>query len=198
VFTLQFSVAQVDAESIMVKAKNRLFENGISKFDFSISFVNAKAGIHQNKKGTLLASENKYFLSLPDDQLEIFFDGKSKWNVAKDDQEIVITDLEEDEEEDISFSKYFDDYKKLYTISGEDLKFGNYRVTLTPKDKNDEMQKVEILLKSYEIQTITQYSKSGSIVEIKINKYEADKQFSTSPFKPNMANYPQYEVDDLR
>lgn len=194
--SFQFSQAQSmsEPEMIMLKAKNKLFERGIKQFDFNIGIVNSKAGLHQTKKGSLTASENKYHLELKLDEVEIFFDGTTKWTILTGDEEISISDVSE-EDEDISFSKYFEDYKTQYTVEGKDLLKGKYKIILTPKSKEDESSKIEIIFNNYEIVSITNYMKNSTISTVTVTN---TIDVSTAEFAPNMANYSSFEINDLR
>jgi len=196
--SLQFAIAQNSADEVLTKVKEQLFTQTLTKFDFNVAIVNFEASIHNEKTGSLTAGDNKYILDLPADATSIYFNGKTKWSIYTEDEEILISDVDEDEA-DLSFTKYFENYKGNYDYKlGTAIK-GETQILLTPKDKESETKLVEVNVVSadYSIASISEHGSNGTIRTIKVTGAKALEAGSIN-FTPDLETYKDFEVIDMR
>ena len=199
VLSLQFSIAQNTAEDILTQVKDNLFTHTLTQFEFNLAIVNFEANFHKEKDGTLTAGDNKYILELPGDETSIYFNGKTRWSVYAGDEEIQISSVEEDET-DLSFAKYFEDYKGNYEYKeAKSPVKGQTQVLLTPKDKDSDTKLIELNINTedYTIASISEHGTNGTIRTIKVTSFKALENGSVT-FSPNMENFKDFDVIDMR
>lgn len=199
VLSLQFSLAQNATEDILTQVKDKLFTQTLTQFEFNLAIVNFEANFHKEKDGTLTAGDNKYILELPDDETSIYFDGKTRWSIFSEDEEIQISNVEEDEA-DLSFSKYFEDYKGNYDYKeGQAIAKGETQILLTPKDKESDTKLIELNIKmeDFSIASISEHGTNGTIRTIKVTSFKALENGSVN-FAPNMETFKDFEIIDMR
>lgn len=199
VLSLQLSIAQSTTEDILTKVKDNLFTNALTQFDFNIAIVNFEANIQNEKLGSLTASDNKYILELPGDETTIYFNGKTRWSIYSEDEEIQISDVEEGEA-DLSFGRYFDDYKTKYDYKkGKSAVKGESQILFTPKDKETDITLIELNIntKDYSISSISEHGSNGTIRMLKINSFKTLEAGSVN-FTPSMDDYKDFDIIDMR
>lgn len=199
IFSLQFAHAQETAEELLNRVKDHLFTQSLTKFDFNVAIVNFEANFHNEKEGSLTAGDNQYILDLPGDATSIYFNGKTKWSIHSEDEEILISDVEEDEA-DLSFTKYFENYKGNYEYTlGKAAANGETQILLTPKDKESDTKLIElnIVTEDYSIASISEHGSNGTIRTIKVTNSKALEAGSVN-FTPNLEQYTDFEVIDMR
>lgn len=194
-FSFHNGYAQSEPEMYMMKAKNSLLLSGAKEFTFTFDLVNTKANVQQSQNGVLVASETKYHLDITSSNMEIYFNGTDLYTLAHDDEEITITKPDQDEEEGLSFTTYFENYKNDFHISGKDLKFGKYQIELKPKSAKADVKKIIIKFENYDIKEITRHEKNGTISTVKVTH---SQNVNSAAFEPNMSNFSSYDVNDLR
>ncbi|MGB0868937.1 MAG: LolA family protein [Flavobacteriales bacterium] len=196
--SFQLATAQTNVDAILVKVKENLFANNLTQFDFTISIVNFEANFHNEQEGTLTASQDKFILDLKE-QAKVMFNGKTRWTIIDEDEEIQISGIDEDEEE-LSFSKYFENYKDEYTVKmGKSVVKDQSLIILTPKDAESDTKLIEVQVNNsdYSVASISEHGKNGTIRNIKVKTFKVLEKGSVS-FEPNMDNYKTYEVVDMR
>lgn len=198
VLSFQLSIAQSNAEEILNQVKETLFTQALTKFDFKIAIVNHEANFRNEKDGSLTAGDNQYILEFPEDGTSIFFNGTTRWSINTDDEEVIISNVEEDEA-DLSFTKYFENYKGNYTYKLGEGDTETSQILLTPKDKETDTKLIEvnINIKDHTIRSISEHGTNGTIRTINVKTSKVLETGSTS-FKPNLADYTDFEVIDMR
>lgn len=199
VLSLQLSIAQNTAEDILTQVKDNLFTHSLTQFEFNLAIVNFEANFHNEKSGTLTAGDNKYILELPGDETSIYFDGKTRWSIYSEDEEIQISGVDEDEE-NLSFGKYFENFKGNYDYKeGQATVKGQTQILLTPKDKESETKLIELNINTEDmsIASISEHGTNGTIRTIKVISFKALEAGSVN-FAPNMDNYKDFDITDMR
>ena len=198
ILSLQLSIAQNTAEDILTKVKDNLFTHALTQFEFNVAIVNFEANFHNEKDGSLTAGDDKYILELPGDATSIYFNGKTKWSIHTEDEEVLISDVEEDEA-DLSFAKYFDDYKDNYEYKEGTSVNGETQIILTPKDKESDTKLIELNIKTkdYSIASISEHGVNGTIRTIKVTSFKSLDAGSVN-FMPDLEKYKDFEVIDMR
>ncbi|MGB0999964.1 MAG: LolA family protein [Flavobacteriales bacterium] len=192
---MSLTLSAQTADEILEKVKTKFFENPITELRFTQSIDIAEADVHRKQHGTLTYSnDNKFVLVLDEMAQKIYVDGTTQWSVSDEDEEIQVSEVDKDDEEGFSFSKYFEDYKSKFEAS---VMPSGSLIELRPKDENAEIQKVELNFdpKTFALIGFTETSANGTTQSVVIDSVKTLEAFS---FEPDMTQFEDYEVLDLR
>lgn len=169
--------------------------------DFSFVMQQAQGGSHEDK-GTLFLNKPKNQFRIELNDQDIISDGKSTWSVLKEDQEVQVTDSD-NQTESIGPNNLFTFYKKGFaykSMKDESLGKAPLRVIeLTPTDSKTNYVKIKLRINSNShIHDVSVFDKSGAQYTYTINTLYVNHQIPTTKFVFNTANYPDYEIVDLR
>jgi len=168
--------------------------------EFTLAMDNVEADIHDNKNGVLLVMGDKYKLTLSE-QI-VISDGKTMWTILMENQEVMINDVEENEESITPtnlLNSYGDNYKSVYlredVIKGKTVDL----IELTPL-KGRTYTKIEVAIEKGldQIYSFSMFDKNGSTYSYTIKKYTLNKKIGEFEFVFNEANYPNFEIVDMR
>jgi len=168
--------------------------------EFTLAMVNVEADIHDNKNGVLLVMGDKYKLILSE-QI-VISDGKTMWTILLENKEVMINDIEENEESITPtnlLNSYSDNYKSTYlkedVINGKKVDL----IELTPL-KGKTYTKIEVAIEKGmdQIYSFSMFDKNGSTYSYTIKKYNLNKKVGEFEFVFNEANYPNFEIVDMR
>lgn len=159
--------------------------------EFSNTLDNKAEDVHQTTKGNASLQGEKYVVNLLG--VTTIFDGKKMISINPEDEEVTISDV--DEEDDFSPAKFFTFYKEGYryemgkevTKNGRKLRY----VRLIPIDSNSDFSQVILVIdsKSKHIQELIQKGKNGSDITLKINKFKANLDLPTKLFSFDKKKY---------
>lgn len=191
-----------------IKAK-KLLEEVSAKYDayqtiqsdFSFSVQQAQGGNHQDK-GTLFLNKPKNQFRISLSEQNIISDGKSTWSILKEDQEVQVTDSDNNTES-IGPNNLFTFYKKGFIYkSKKDEMLGKDLlnvIELAPTDTKTNYAKITLRIKKNKhIHDVTVVDKSGAQYTYTINTLYVNHKLPTATFAFNKADYPNYEIVDLR
>lgn len=168
--------------------------------EFTLAMDNVEADIHDSKNGILLVMGDKYKLTLSE-QI-VISDGKTMWTLLMENQEVMINDVEENEESITPtnlLNSYGDNYKSVYlredVIKGKSVDL----IELTPL-KGRTYTKIEVAIEKGldQIYSFSMFDKNGSTYSYTIKKYTLNKKIGEFEFVFNEANYPNFEIVDMR
>ncbi len=173
-----------------------------ANFTIAVQQAQQQAAV-QVESGTLYieASTGKYHITM--DGQELISDGKTQWMVLKEEQEVQITEADNNSDA-ISpvniFSFYNDGYKY---VSAPDERVGNtalHVVELSPEDTRSPYFKIKLRINKSTnlIQDATIFDKGGMRYVYTINSTTANPQVPTGKFTFNQSHYPGMEIVDLR
>ncbi len=173
------------------------------KADFNYTLVNIEMDMNETQSGSIAIKGEKYFLKIAGQ--EIRCNGKTVWTYLKDAEEVQISDLEEDSEDQITPTSIFTMYEKGFrhsykgekTISGVnaaevhiyplDLDEKSYHTVKLFIDKDKlQIKKVEIL------------GKEGDTYTYTIKSFQPNASIPDSYFSFDTASHPDVDVIDLR
>ena len=168
--------------------------------EFTLAMDNVEANIHDNKNGVLLVMGDKYKLTLSE-QI-VISDGKTMWTLLLENKEVMINDVEENEESITPtnlLNSYSDNYKSTYlkeaVVNGKPVDL----IELTPL-KGKTYTKIEVAIEKGmdQIYSFSMFDKNGSTYSYTIKKYTLNKKVGEFEFVFNEANYPNFEIVDMR
>ncbi len=168
--------------------------------EFAYSMDNVEADIHETKKGKLLVMGDKYRLNIAE-QI-VISDGETLWTLLMEDKEVMINEVEENSEAITPtnlLNSYGENYKSKYMkedqVDGKTVDL----IELTPLEGKT-YSKIELAIEKNldRIYSFSIYDKNGSTYSYVINKYTANIPVNEFAFTFNEADYPDFEIVDMR
>jgi outer membrane lipoprotein-sorting protein len=171
------------------------------KLEFTYQMENTEASIDEITQGNALVSGDKYRLDIAGQT--VISDGQTIWTVISDAEEVQVNDAEEGEG-GFSLTKmlstYNDDYKsklmsKITTLDGKNV----YALDLTPNEKKN-FDKVQLFVDKdkMDVYSIAIFDQNGSVYTYKITSFIANAPVSDKDFTFNEADFPDFDVIDMR
>ena len=162
---------------------------------FTNIFFSEIANVEESQKGIISVQGNAFKLET-DNQL-IISDGETTWIYLIEENEVNITEGNEDETLNPSsiFTMYENGYKNKYIR--DDGK--HHHINLFPIESGP-FSRIEMKINKLkmEISSFTMVDKQGSLFTYNIEKFVADKVFSKDFFKFDSSKYPGIDIIDLR
>lgn len=197
----------LEAEKILASVANRYAVHNAFEGEFSMKIENEEAGISDEQDGTFLVSGEKYFLET--ETVDRITNGETVWTVFKEDEEVQITDFDEEEEE-FNPSTIFNFYQKGFTYP--DIRdsivneIPSQIIDLFPNDSQASYNKVSLIIMDRNgayIHSGIVYSKNGTKITYtlpKINVYDIAKfkqQKIAQKFIFDEGNYEGLDLDSI-
>jgi len=169
--------------------------------DFSFSVQQAQGGSHVDK-GRLFLNKPKNQFRIALSGQDIINDGKSTWSILKEDKEVQVSDADNNTES-IGPNNLFTFYKKGFIYkSTKDEMLGKDLlnvIELTPTDTKTNYAKITLRInKNKHIHDVAVVDKSGTRYIYTINTLYVNHQIPRATFTFHTADYPNYEIVDLR
>lgn len=163
---------------------------------FTNTFSSTVTDINESQSGTLYLKDDAYRLEM--EAQTIICDGETNWIYLPDDEEVNITEID-DEENELNPSKIFTIYENgyKYKFVREDGK--NYHIDLFPEESGP-FTKVELFINKSKMQisSFTMIDKQGSHFKYVIDSFVTNKEMNKDFFVFKTADYPNVDVIDLR
>jgi len=158
----------------------------------------------ETQKGRMIQQGEKYRLELASQT--VVSDGVTIWFYLKNNEEVQINCVEEDEDEGVMSPKdLFRIYKSksfVYTLINEYSEKGKLvqQIDFKPLDKDSEYSKMQLTLekKSATILRIKAFSKDGSRYTLFMGKLIPNKEVPASTFSFEKSECPDCHYEDLR
>lgn len=194
------TIAQQSASQLLEKVieKTRSHEN--IRFDFSYQMLNERAGIDETKTGVLYLNDVAYRLEMEGQQ--IISDGKLVWTYLEDSQEVMITEVSNDEDA-ISPNTLLTTYNKAYKASyinnnphaGSALK----AIELKP-EKPKSFYAVQLIIDESKLQIVKLIiiDNGGNTFIYDLSKMKVNNALASGFFSFDVKKYPDVEVIDMR
>ena len=163
---------------------------------FTNTFSSTVTDINESQSGTLYLKDDAYRLEM--EAQTIICDGETNWIYLPDDEEVNITEID-DEENELNPSKIFTIYENgyKYKFVREDGK--NYHIDLFPEESGP-FTKVELFINKSKMQisSFTMIDKQGSHFKYVIDSFVTNKEMKNDFFVFKTSDYPNVDVIDLR
>ncbi|MDH5367514.1 MAG: outer membrane lipoprotein carrier protein LolA [Cyclobacteriaceae bacterium] len=198
------SFAQYDAKAkeILDAMSNKYKNISAYKAKFSTSLVNREDGVNETFSGEITIKGDKYILDTEDQT--VINNGTTVWTYLPDVNEVNI-DVYDPDEDEITPSNIFDEYKKGYkyiwleTTTQDGVTCDV--LDLVPNDtKNNQFFKIKMVIASRDktLKKWTMFEKSGNQHIYTISDFKGNISVSDAAFKFDASKYPNVEVVDLR
>lgn len=188
--------AQDRAKEILDQVSEKTASYSTIEAHFKNSIISQAAGINESQNGILYIQGDFYRLEM--DAQTIISDGESNWIHLIDEEEVQITEVDE-EEESMSPSKMFTIYQEGYKYKFVSESANNYTIDLIPEESGSFI-KVELRINKREmrISGFTLFDKNGGSYAYDINSFKANQTFEKDFFQFNTNAHPHVDVIDLR
>ncbi len=182
-----------------VTAKTKAY--GSIKLEFTYQMENPDANINELTDGKALVSGDKYHLDIAGQT--VISDGKTIWTVIADAEEVQVNDVDEGDD-GFSLTKmlttYNDDYKsklmpKITAMDGKNV----YALDLTPNEKKT-FNRVQLFVDKdkMDIYSIALHDQNGSVYTYKITSFIPNAPVNVKDFTFDEADFPDFDVVDMR
>lgn len=198
--TSVFAFSQVDtkAKAILdkVSAQTKDYKTVVVEFSLNIT---SPEGNPINQKGKAYLKGDKYYLSLPDQ--EVFCDGNNVWTYIKDENECYLTAVDESDKNAIKpselltvWEKGFDyKYSQETTFQGKAV----HEIFLYPKNKKEsKFHTVIVRIDKEKNEVVFVHIKGKDGVHMKYNllKLDPNTPINDTQFTFNKAKYPGVKI----
>jgi outer membrane lipoprotein carrier protein len=196
------SFAQTDtkAKAILdrLSAKTKAYKT--IKADFQYTISNKSEGMNETQSGKIKIKGDKYFLSIQGQ--DVLSDGKFMYTIIKESEEVHITNIpEEDEEDYISPNKIFTLYEEGFKYKFVKEENGIQIINLYPKEAEEKsFHRIVLFINKAKTQItkVKVYGKDGTNFIYKIKTFTPNISIAETSFTFNKSKYPNYEKIDLR
>ncbi len=156
--------------------------------DFEYRLENQAAGIDETQSGNILVKGSKYKLKLAGQ--EVICNGTTVWTYLPDDEEVQISNQDEDEEGSFSPSKIFTIYEtgfkfkydKEQTIGGN-LVHTIYLYPMKPSEKNFHTIILNVMKADNRVHSMIVKAKDGNLYTYTLKNYAPDKAITDATFE---------------
>jgi outer membrane lipoprotein-sorting protein len=167
--------------------------------DFKYAINNAKENINQDSKGTIVLQGNKYHLSFMG--ITKIFDGKKIYTIVPEDEEVTVSNHDDNDTNAMSPNKIFTFFKKGFkysmdikqSVNGKTIQY----VKLTPSSIVDKRKEVLIGIdtKTNHIYNVIEVGKNGTKTTLTVSSFKFNQALAKNQFTFVKAKYPNYYIN---
>lgn len=188
------------AEELVKEVVDKMASYENFKAQLSYTMVNKDMDIDEKKTGSIFVKGDSYRVEM-EGQI-IISDGTTIWTYLVDSQEVMVSDVEEDDE-GVSPTKILTTYNEDYKASYDhDNKYKNADLKMIILKPNDgkQFEKMSILLneKNLSLESFSVYDKNENVFTYYIINLLANLDLPASTFSFDVSQYPDVEVIDMR
>ncbi len=190
--TVQAQEATVLLDEVSSKVKS--YDNIAINFKYTLN--NTKENIKQDTRGDITLQSDKYVLNMMG--ITRMFNGAKIYTIVPEDEEVTISNYNEEEDIDISASKLLTFYEQGYTnkmdvvqtVKGRKIQF----VKLIPIDTNAEIKDIllGIDMQTKHVYKLIQTDSFGTQYTITVNSFKTNQPISETLFQFDEKKY----IDD--
>lgn len=187
------------AKQLLTDASAKLKSYNTIFIGFDYSFVNEKANVNQNEKGTIGIKGDDYHFNFMG--MEQIRKGTKLYTILTEDEEVQITEFSEDDDQGLTPSSILNLYQEGYSykmagssnIDGKKVQ----QVKLKPI-ASEEIKEIEVGVEkdTKKIVYIKQTGTNGTVTTFNITTFEPNKKFPANYFTFNKSDYPGYYIAD--
>tara|TARA_B100001287_G_C22603762_1_gene491670 strand:+ start:98 stop:739 length:642 start_codon:yes stop_codon:yes gene_type:complete len=199
VFTV-WTQTPIEAQNLLELASKQMESYENIEFEFSYTLNNRIEQINQESSGKVTIAEDKYKLKFLD-AIQLF-DGKALYTIVPENEEITITQANDDEDFGINPKELLKFHKKGYDyhwdisqrVKGKNIQF----VKLIPTKEDGDI--VSLLLgidtQKNHLYKLIEVGENGTVTTLTINQIKVDGSLSENFFVFNQEDYPNYYINN--
>ena len=202
IFSLSIN-AQNDprAEKLLAKVSNKIDLAKSYKIDFKYTLENKLEGINQDVDGTVTIQGDNYLLNFMG--ITQICDSNNIYSIVPENEEVIISSIEEEEEQTIKPSKLLNFYRKGYLILWDKLQ-SDYKskiqfVKLIPSNSNSDIDYLllGINISNDNISKLIEIGKNKTKTILSVDSIVFDPVLEKDIFIFNENNYKDYYIEKL-
>lgn len=202
IFSLNIN-AQNDprAEKLLAKVSNKIDLAKSYKIDFKYTLENKLEGINQDADGTVTIQGDNYLLNFMG--ITQICDSNNIYSIVPENEEVIISSIEEEEEQTIKPSKLLNFYREGYLILWDKLQ-SDYDnkiqfVKLIPSNSNSDIDYLllGINISNNNISKLIEIGKNKTKTILNVNSIVFDPVLEKDIFIFNENNYIDYYIEKL-
>ena len=182
-------------DKVVSKAKS--YKNMVIDFKYAIN--NTAEKINQESTGKVMLQGNKYHLSFMG--VTKIFDGKKIYTIVPEDEEITVSNHDENDTNAMSPNKIFTFFKKGFKfamdikqpMAGKTIQY----VKLTPSSVKDKRKEILIGIdtKTNHIYNLIEVGKNGTRTTLTVSSFKFNQTLAKNQFTFVKAKYPNYYIN---
>jgi outer membrane lipoprotein-sorting protein len=180
-----------------VVAKAKSYRNMVIDFKYAIN--NSAEKINQENTGKVMLQGNKYHLTFMG--VTKLFDGKKIYTIVPEDEEITVSNHDENDANAMSPNKIFTFFKKGFKfamdikqpMAGKTIQY----VKLTPSSVTDKRKEILIGIdtKTNHIYNLIEIGKNGTRTTLTVSSFKFNQTLAKNQFTFVKAKYPNYYIN---
>lgn len=199
VFTV-WTQTPIEAQNLLELASKKMESYENIEFEFSYTLNNRMEQINQESSGNVTIAKDKYKLKFLD-AIQLF-DGKALYTIVPENEEITITQANDDEDFGINPKELLKFHKKGYNyhwdisqrVKGKNIQF----VKLIPTNEDGDI--VSLLLgidtQKNHLYKLIEVGENGTVTTLTINQIKVDGSLPENFFVFNQDDYPNYYINN--
>ncbi|MEC8397402.1 MAG: outer membrane lipoprotein carrier protein LolA [Bacteroidota bacterium] len=199
VFTV-WTQTPIEAQNLLELASKQMESYENIEFEFSYTLNNRMEQINQESSGNVTIAQDKYKLKFLD-AIQLF-DGKALYTIVPENEEITITQANDDEDFGINPKELLKFHKKGYNyhwdisqrVKGKNIQF----VKLIPTKEDGDI--VSLLLgidtQKNHLYKLIEVGENGTVTTLTINQIKVDGSLPENFFVFNQDDYPNYYINN--
>lgn len=182
-----------DAKQLLDNVSKTMSSYDNVSINFEYVLNNKTEDVRQELNGDVVLQGDKYVVNLFGSTQ--MYDGSKTYTIIPENEEINISNVDIDDENTLTPSKFFSFYKSGYTYRMDDLKSINGKQTqfvkLTPIDTDSEVSAVLIgvELKNNHINQVVEIGKNGTDTILTVKKMMVNQNITSAMFKVDEKKY---------
>ncbi|GAL61561.1 hypothetical protein JCM19300_1384 [Algibacter lectus] len=182
-----------------VSQKVKSYDN--ISIDFKYVLENTAENLKQVTKGDVVMQGDRYKLNILG--ITRLFDGKTLYSISPEDEEVTISEENDDENDAITPSKMLSFYEDGYTYALDIEQNMNGRkiqyVKLTPIDSSSEIKTILLGIdsKTKNIYNLIQIGKNNTKTTLTVNSFKTNETLSKTLFTFDANKYSDYYINKL-
>ena len=199
VFTV-WTQTPIEAQNLLELASKKMESYENIEFEFSYTLNNRMEQINQESSGNVTIAQDKYKLKFLD-AIQLF-DGKALYTIVPENEEITITQANDDEDFGLNPKELLKFHKKGYNyhwdisqrVKGKNIQF----VKLIPTKEDGDI--VSLLLgidtQKNHLYKLIEVGENGTVTTLTINQIKVDGSLPENFFVFNQDDYPNYYINN--
>jgi len=202
-FSLNLVHSQNDirAEKLLNSVSEKIDSSETFKINFTYTLENLIENINQDSDGSIVIKDDNYLLEFMG--IKQLCDSKKVYSIVPENEEIIISNIDEDESETIKPSKLLKFYREGYLILWDkkelilekEIQF----VKLIPINSNSDIDYLQlgINISNNDIVKLIEIGKNKTKTILTVNQLQYDIEIDLNFFVFSEEDYPDYYIENL-
>jgi outer membrane lipoprotein-sorting protein len=202
-FSLNVVHSQNDirAEKLLNSVSEKIDSSETFKINFTYTLENLIENINQDSDGSIVIKDDNYLLEFMG--IKQLCDSKKVYSIVPENEEIIISNIDEDESETIKPSKLLKFYREGYLILWDkkelilekEIQF----VKLIPINSNSDIDYLQlgVDISNYDIVKLIEIGKNKTKTILTVNQIQYDIEIDLNFFVFSEEDYPDYYIENL-